>query len=177
MIDNHSWVWWWSNENMIQTPKQEWWLMTKLKILESCRIVFSTCKLSFLMEYFLSKVSNVWACTYFFMFHCGLHSFRVLHNKWCSSHYMCIIWKEIIKKICEPKKEKCTIVLNVFFFFGLKKILICVLIIWLSSWITSLLYSTSHMISTHLYLYKCVLNDIGISFKKEGKNLHICQIT
>jgi hypothetical protein len=125
MIDNHSHVWWWSNENMFQTPKEEWWLMTKLKILELCGIVFSTCKLSFFMEHFLSRVSNVWACTYCSMFHCCLHSFRVLHNKSCSSHYMCIIWKELIERICEPKKEKCTILLNIllmfFYFFFLVK--------------------------------------------------------
>jgi hypothetical protein len=29
------------------------------------------------------------------------------------------------------------------------------------------------MISTHLYLYKCVLSNIGISFQKEGKPTYL----
>jgi len=84
---------------------------------------------------------------------------------------------KLLKEFVNQKRKNVPLSLMFFFFFWLKIILICVLIIWLSSLITLLLYSTSHMISTHLYLYKCVLSDIGISFKKEGKNLHICQIT
>jgi hypothetical protein len=51
MIGNHSWVWWWSNENMFDG----WWLMRKSKILELCGIMFSRCKLSFLMEHFYQE--------------------------------------------------------------------------------------------------------------------------
>jgi hypothetical protein len=40
-----------------------------------------------------------------------LHPFEVLYNKWCSSHYVCIVWNKMIKKISEPKKKR----YNIFF--------------------------------------------------------------
>jgi hypothetical protein len=40
---------------------------------------------------------------------------------------------------------------------------------YLSSMPTSLLYNISHMISTHFYFYKHVLNDMGIHLSKKIK--------
>jgi hypothetical protein len=34
----------------------------------------------------------------FFFFHCDLHSFKMLDNKWCSLHYVYIMSKETIEK-------------------------------------------------------------------------------
>jgi hypothetical protein len=105
------------------------------------------------MEHFLSWVFHVWACTYFFLLHCNLHPHRVLQTKWCSFHYVCIMWKEMIEKINEPKKKRCIIFLNVlpmvffgqfFFWYGILLSFVHHIII----------YNMSHMISTHLYLCK-----------------------
>jgi hypothetical protein len=52
--------------------------------------------------------------------HCSLHSFKVLHNKWCSPHF--IMWNKTIERINEPKKKGC-IISSMFFmyiFFWLK---------------------------------------------------------
>jgi hypothetical protein len=35
-----------------------------------------------------------------------LHSFKVLHNNWCSLHYMYIMKKETIERIRVPKEKK-----------------------------------------------------------------------
>jgi hypothetical protein len=60
----------------------------------------------------------------FFLFRCDLHSFKVLHNKWCSAHHMCIMWKEKIERISGKKNE---FLLSAFpmFFSGLEIILMC----------------------------------------------------
>ncbi len=114
---------------------------------------------------------------YFFLLHCDLHSLKVLHNKWCSSHYLCIPWKETIKRFSEPKKEGYNILLNVllvYFSFWLKNYFdMCfdhLIKIYVSH---DHYYSTSHMIIKHLYLYKHVLNVMTIYFQKEKKHKHL----
>jgi len=42
----------------------------------------------------------------FFLFHCDLHLLKMLNTKLCSPHYVCIMWKETIKRINGPKKKK-----------------------------------------------------------------------
>ncbi len=61
--------------------------------------------------------------THFLLLHCGLHSLKVLHNKWCSLHYVWVTWKEAIERFSEPKKDGSDIVINVlmYFFFWLRK--------------------------------------------------------
>jgi hypothetical protein len=58
--------------------------------------VFLSRRLWFFMKLFWSKVFYLWIYTFIFLFHCGLHSLKVLHKKWCSSHYVCIMWKDTI---------------------------------------------------------------------------------
>jgi hypothetical protein len=108
----------------------------------------------------------------FFLLHYDLHLLKVLNTKWCSFHYVCIMWNETIEQINGPKKEKYIIIFNVFPMF---------LNFWLQNYfdilcfdnlikcITSLLYSACSMISTHLYLYKNVFNGISIHLSKEKK--------
>jgi len=36
-----------------------------------------------------------------FFFHCDLHSFKMLHNKWCSFHYVYIMWKKQLKNLMD----------------------------------------------------------------------------
>jgi hypothetical protein len=55
----------------------------------------------------------------FFLLCHDLHSFKVFHTKWCSPHYVCIMWKEIIERINAPKKEWSIIFLNVLPMFSL----------------------------------------------------------
>ncbi len=76
-----------------------------------------------LIKHFLLWIFYVWACTHFFLYHYGLHSLKVLDNKWCWFHYVCIMWKEAIERFSEPKKDRCNILLNVltmYFSFWLK---------------------------------------------------------
>ncbi len=35
---------------------------------------------------------------HFIFLYRDLHSFKVLHTKWCSPHYVCVMWKEMIEK-------------------------------------------------------------------------------
>jgi hypothetical protein len=57
------------------------------------------------MEHFLSRASNVWACTYFIIFHCGSHSLKVLHKKMMfislGVHYV----KKDLKKLMDQKEK------------------------------------------------------------------------
>jgi len=48
-----------------------------------------------------------------FLFNCGLHSLNMSHNKCCSPHYACILWKKTIENILVEKKERNFILLNV----------------------------------------------------------------
>jgi hypothetical protein len=56
---------------------------------------------------------DIWTCNefsmfghaLFFLFHYDLQSFKVLHTKQCSPHYVCIMWKKTIETINEPKKR------------------------------------------------------------------------
>jgi hypothetical protein len=109
---------------------------------------------------------------FFSLLHCGLHSFKMLHNKWCSPHYVCIMWKETITKLVNQKMK------DVYFpqHFSYVVSILAKNLFWYVFWsfdevlcITSLSYNTSHMISTHLYLYKHILSDIQYIFQKMGK--------
>ncbi len=110
----------------------------------------------------------------FFLLNCDLYSFKLLHNKWCSSHYWCIPWK---RNDSEPKKEGYNILLNVllvYFSFWLKNYFdMCfdnLIKIYVSH---NHYYNTSHMIINHLYLYKHVLNVKTIYFQKRKKLKHL----
>jgi hypothetical protein len=85
----------------------------RIKILKLCRIDFFTNKFVIFYEAFLSWIFYVWASTHFLFFHYGLHLLKMLHNKWCSPHYVCIMWKEKIERFNEPQKERCNILLIV----------------------------------------------------------------
>jgi hypothetical protein len=74
---------------------------------------------------------------------------------------------------------------DVFFFNIISVFFFTTTIFWYGIWsfdqvscITSLLYNISHMISSHLYLYNDVLNDMNILFFSRflKKNIHIYQI-
>ncbi len=108
----------------------------------------------------------------FFFLHCGLHLFKVLDNKWYSSQYVCIMWKETIKGMNGPRKTNVLFSSMVFLcnFFWVKRIF------WYLFWsfdlidcITSLLDYTNPMLLSHLYFYKYVLNDILFIFQNKGK--------
>jgi len=94
----------------------------KIKILKLSRIVIFTQIVIFHGAFFVMN----FLCLSMHMFsflHYGLHSrTKVLHNKWCLVHYVCIMWKETIEIFSEPKNEECNILFNVFpmFFFWLK---------------------------------------------------------
>jgi hypothetical protein len=79
--------------------REKWKLTIKLKILELYRIRLLTNRLWFLMEHFLSWVFYVGACTYSFLFH--LQSLNVLHNKWCSPHY---VKRDYLKELVNQRK-------------------------------------------------------------------------
>jgi hypothetical protein len=90
-----------------------------IKILKLYRIVFFSHKLWFFMDHFCHEFFYVW---HFLLLHCGLHSLKVLHKKWCSPHYVSIIRKEMIEIFNEPKKKD-VIFSSMFFpmfFFWLK---------------------------------------------------------
>jgi len=121
---------------------------------------------------FLSWVFYIWTCTIFFFLHCGLHLLKVLHNKWYSSQYVCIMWKETIKGMNGPRKKKYYFPqwFSYVFFFKVKRIF------WylfrsfdLIDCITSLLDYTNPMLISHLYFYMYVLNDILFIFQNKGK--------
>ncbi len=108
----------------------------------------------------------------FCLHHCGFHSFKVLHDKWCSLHYVYIMWEEIIETINRPKKKMYYFpkFFSLWFFFWLKNILICVLIIWLNFMHHIIVtYSLCYMISTNLYIYKHVLSNMDICLFKNRK--------
>jgi hypothetical protein len=120
---------------MCFNTKQEWRLTIKLKILELCRIVFLSCRLWFLIKTFFVMSFLSLAFTYFLLFHCVLHSLKVLHNKWCSDHYVCIMWKQTIEKFSGPERKDVLFSSMFFlciFLFAQQIIFICVLIIWLN---------------------------------------------
>jgi hypothetical protein len=76
------------------------------------------------LEHFLSLVFLCFSMHIYIFFHCGLHSLEVLHNKWCPPHYVCIMWKETIERINEPKRKKNVLFPSMFFlcfFLGPKK--------------------------------------------------------
>lgn len=138
----------------------------RIKLLELCFYQGNF----FMMELFCYEFFYVWTSTYYFFPCCGLHSFKVLHNKWCLPRLLCEMkWLNILMD-----QKKSIIFLNFFPFVLARKNSLFVLIIWLILCITSLLYSISHMILTYLYLYKHVINDMGIDLSKEKeKPIHI----
>jgi hypothetical protein len=42
---------------------------------------------------------------FLFVFGFGLHSFKLVDNKWFSSHYVCIMWKKWLKKLMGQWKK------------------------------------------------------------------------
>jgi hypothetical protein len=119
---------------------------------------------NFDVTFFLSWIACVWAWTK-----------QVMFNSLCI-HYV----KVAIEKISGPKKESYSQCSCYVLFFWLKK---CFDMFWSVDYvwyITSLLYSTSHMVSTHLWTFKKWHG--YSSFQREETNLniwnlHICQIT
>jgi hypothetical protein len=114
----------------------------------------------------------------FFLLCHNLHSFKVLHTKWCSPHYVCIMWIEMIEKFNAPKNEQSIIFLNVlpmFFLFWLFYFFfICVLIIWLSFMHNIILMQ--HMfydLNPFIPLQTCFKQHGYSSFKREEKDLNI----
>ncbi len=107
----------------------------------------------------------------FFLLHCDLHLLKVLNTKWCSPHYVCIMWKETIEIINGPKKGKMYYFPHIFLMFLKFWLQICFDMCFghLIKLITSLLYGACSMISNHLYLYNNVFNDMSIHFSKEKK--------
>jgi len=91
------------------------------QIIKYVKIVFSSWSCDFWWSIFCHEFSTFGHAHFFFLLHCGLHSFKVLHNKWCSFHYVCMMWKEMTEKISGLEKEKCIIFFNVLlkFFFGI----------------------------------------------------------
>ncbi len=137
------------------------WTQIIMKVVES---VFSSSHRScFFMKHFWHE---------FFMFkhaHCFPFIMICNHLKWYTTndvHFiMCalIMWKETIERIMWTKIRKMYYFSQCSYaFFWVKNyfdifynLVMC---------IKSLLYNISHMISTHLYLYKLALNDMGILF-------------
>jgi hypothetical protein len=91
----------------------------------------------------------------FILLRCDLHLLKVLNTKWCSPHYVCIMWKELLKELMNQKRKDVlfsSMLFLCFKNFGYKIIMTCY-----DNWIKciiSLLYNACSMISTHLYLYK-----------------------
>jgi hypothetical protein len=106
-----------------------------------------------------------------------LHSLKVLHTKWCSPHYVCIMSKEMIERINAPKKERNIIFFNVFpmfFLFWLFIFLICVLINWLS--FMHHIINMQHMfydLNPFIPLQTSFKWHVYSSFKREEKDLNI----
>ncbi len=72
-------------------PKIKMKVIIELNILGLCRIVFLSSRLGFFMKRFCHEFSMFEHAPFFFM-HYGLHSLKVLSNKWCSLHYVCIMF-------------------------------------------------------------------------------------
>jgi len=81
----------------------------------------------------------------------------------------------MIEKICGPKWKDVTFssLLTQCFFFLAKTYFDMCFDNLIKFYITSLMYGTSHIILAHLYLYKHVLNNMGIYLSKEKRNLDI----
>jgi hypothetical protein len=62
------------------------------------------------LTYYTIIIIILWLCLKCFIFvamiRWSLHSFKVLHNKWCSHHYVYIMWKETMKKNLMNQKTK-----------------------------------------------------------------------
>jgi hypothetical protein len=86
----------------VLNTKQEWRLTIKLKNYNGVKLCFYHVDCGFLHIIYCYEFFNLWAYFFFSSLHCGLHSLKVLHNKWCSPHYVCIMRKYMIDKIIEP---------------------------------------------------------------------------
>jgi len=101
---------------------------TRMKVdhtIKKMRIVLLSCTCDFWRIIFCHEFFIIFEHAHIFLiFYYYLNSLKVLHNKWCSPHYVYIMWTEMIKLIKVPKKER-FIILNVFpvYFFGLKNLL------------------------------------------------------
>jgi len=98
-----------------------------------------------------------------------LHSFKVLHTKWCSPHYECVMWKEIIERITAPKNEWSIIFLNVLpmFFFILTNSFVFDHLI---NFYASHHYYTTHVLWCQpIYTFTNMLMTRVFIFQKKGK--------
>jgi hypothetical protein len=84
-----------------------------IKILNSAELNFSQIILWLFTKHFNHEYYMFGHAHIFFSFIVVLHLLKVLHNKWSSPHYVCIMRKEKIERFSEPKKEGCNILLNV----------------------------------------------------------------
>jgi hypothetical protein len=153
--------------------KNEGWTI-KWKILEFCRIMLKSCRLWFFIEHFFVTIFlhlNMHICIFL---HCGLHSLQVLHNKWCSFHYVCITWKNTIENFNRPKRKDVLFSLIFFICFFSSFFFLCDLIIWLSfvHHIISMQHE-SYDINSFILLQTCFKWNGYSSFKKREKNLII----
>jgi len=103
--------------------------------IKDIKIVF----LWFLTKHFCYEISMFEHAQFFFL-HYGLHSLQVLHNKWCSPYYMCIMWKETIERTNQPIEERWTILLNVIVYFYWIKLFLLYIHDQLNWWYSSLVF-------------------------------------
>jgi hypothetical protein len=145
----------------VSNTKQEWSLTIELKIL---KLYIYHINFWFFMKYFLPWVFNIWECTLIFFIVFGTHlrcyTISDVHLIICA---LCV--KKSLKELVNWKR-KYALFFSMFF--------LCIFLFYMcfdhfTKFCASklLLYNTSHMISTHLYLFKHVLNDMGIHLSIE----------
>jgi hypothetical protein len=131
------------------------------------RIVFSSCSCDFLWSIFCHEFSmfghaHIFSSFILVCIHLKCYITNDVHFIMCA-----LCEKKWLKKWVDQKKKmhyffQCSSKVFFWYFVWKKIILICVLIICFSLMhITSLLYNTSHFISTHVYMYKHVLSVIN----------------
>jgi hypothetical protein len=86
----------------------------RMMIMKLCKIVFFLNKLWFFIEHFCHEFSRFGLTHILFFFRCVLHSLKVLHNKWYSHHYVCIMWKELLKDLMNQKRKD--VIISLMFF-------------------------------------------------------------
>ncbi len=125
--------------------------------------------------FFITSFLYVGMYIFFLLCH-DLDSFKVLHTKWCSPYYVCIMWKEMIEIINAPKKEQNIIFFNilvVFFFLLLLFFNLC-FEIWLS--FMHHIIIMQHMfydLNPFIALQTCFKGHGYSSFKREENYLNI----
>jgi hypothetical protein len=94
-----------------------------MKTIKLSIFVFFSNKLWFLMEHFIMNFLGLGLHTFIFPSLC-LHSLKVLHNKWHSCHYVCIMWKYLLKDLVHQKRKDVIFSLMFFIYIFLAKNLI-----------------------------------------------------